>query len=92
MFVVQVKKAIDIFEKKYPWAQALLIFDNAPSHEKKPDDSLNPEKMNISDGGRQPRMRDTQWNGNVQKITLDDGTQKGVLTERGVDTRGDECI
>lgn len=47
--------------------------------------------MNISDGGKQPRMRDTQWNGKVQKMTLDDGQQKGmkrVLMERGVDIKG----
>lgn len=54
----------------------LFIFDNAPSQCKKPDDSLNPDKMNVSDGGKQPRMRDTVWDGNVQKMTLADGQQK----------------
>ena len=65
----------------------IFIFDNAPSHCKKPDDCLNPDKMNISDGGKQPFMRDTVWNGCVQKMTLDDGRQKG-MEERGVDTTG----
>lgn len=67
----------------------MFIFDNAPSHTKKPDDCLNPDKMNISDGGKQPFMRDTVWNGRTQKMTLSDGRQKGmrsVLEERDVDT------
>lgn len=47
--------------------------------------------MNISNGGKQPRMRDTVWNGEVQDMTLNDGQQKGmrqVLIERGVDVNG----
>ncbi len=30
--LVQVNKAIDIFELKYPNAKAVFIFDNAPSY------------------------------------------------------------
>lgn len=89
MFVDQVSQAISIFEKKYPGVIGLFIFDNAPSHCKKPDDCLNPDKMNVSNGGKQPFMRDTMWNSSIQKMTLTDGTQKGmrcVLEERGVDT------
>ncbi len=37
-FLIQVNKAIDIFNSKYPDKQAL---DNAPSHRKRSDDSLN---------------------------------------------------
>ena len=91
MFIAQVKKAIDIFEKKYPTAQGMFIFDNAPLHRKKPEDALDPDKMNISNGGKQPVMHDTTWNGSTQKMTLSDGRQKGmkmVLEERGVDTHG----
>ena len=36
-------------------------------------------------------MRDTVWNGNVQRMVLDDGRPKGmkiVLKESGVDTHG----
>lgn len=80
-----------MFEKKYPMAQGMFIFDNAPSHVKKPEDALNPERMNVRDGGKQPFMQDTEWNGEVQEMVTDDGLQKGmktVLEERGVDTRG----
>jgi hypothetical protein len=55
---------------------------NALSHCKKPDDCLNPSKMNVSDSGKQPFMRDTEWDGQVQKMT----EMKTVLEERGVDT------
>ena len=82
MFLDQVGKAVDIFESKYPDAVGMFVFDNAPSHRKKPDDCLNPEKMNVSDGGKQPVMRDTVWDGQVQKMTLEDGTQKGMKRVR----------
>ena len=88
MFVDQVSGAIDIFEAKYPGTIGMFMFDNAPSHCKKPDDCLNPDKMNVSDGGKQPFVRDTMWNGHTQKMTHD-GVQKGmrrVLEERGVNT------
>ena len=85
----QVEKAVDIFELKYPHARGLFLFDNAPSHRKIADNQLNVDKMNVSSGGKQPVMRDTVWNGNVQRMVLDDGRPKGmkiVLKERGVDT------
>lgn len=78
-----------MFEGKYPHCQGLFIFDNAPSHMKRPEDALNAERMNIKDGGKQPFMRDTMWNGEVQRMINDDGIQKGmrtVLEERGIDT------
>jgi hypothetical protein len=53
MLIEQVKKSIDILERKYPNAQGLFIFDNAPSHMKKPDDALNVDRMNVKDGGNQ---------------------------------------
>ena len=91
MFLEQVDKAVDVFEEKYPHAQALFMFDNAPSHCKCPDDALNADHMNVFPGGKQPVMRDSIWNGKVQKMVLPDGRPKGmrlVLQERGVDTKG----
>ena len=91
MLISQVHDAIDIFESKYPEAQGMWIFDNAPSHMKKPEDALNPDHMNVKDSGKQPFVMDTWWDGEVQKMTLDDGRQKGmrtVLEERGVNTYG----
>ena len=54
--IIQVDKAIDIFEAKYPAAQGLFIFDNAPSHKKCSGETLNAEKMNVRPGGKQPAM------------------------------------
>ena len=91
MLIVQVDKAIDIFEEKYPTAIGLFIFDHAPSHMKKPEDALNADRMNVKDGGKQPFMKDKTWNGVLQRMTRGDGVQKGmktVLEERGVDTHG----
>ena len=87
----QVEQTITIFEEIHPHAQALFLFDNAPSHKKMSEDSLNIERMNFNPGGMQPIMRDTVWNGQIQRMVLPDGTPKGmkkVLEERGVDTMG----
>ena len=91
MLVTQVVKAVGIFERKYPGAQGLFIFDNAPSHMKRPEDALNPDRMNVKDGGKQPFMRDTEWNGTAQRMVTDGGIQKGmktILEEKGVETKG----
>ncbi len=69
----------------------MFIFDNAPTHKKKADDALNVDRMNVRDGGKQPFMHDTVYNGTVQQMTTAEGLQKGlktVLQERGVDTEG----
>ena len=58
-FMEQVDHAINVFEKKFPDAQALFLFDNAPSHRKCSDETLNAEHMNVKPGGKQPIMRDT---------------------------------
>ncbi len=90
-FLPHVDNAIDIFERKYPHAQGIFLFDNAPCHKKVSDDALNPQHMNVSDGGKQPFMRSSVWNGQVQHMVMPDGRQKGmkrVLEERNVDVKG----
>ena len=55
------------------------------------EDALIASKMNKGPGGKQPKMRDTVWNGQPQTMTLPDGRPKGaalVLEERGYNTRG----
>ena len=91
MLLKQVKKTVDIFEKVHPEAQGLFPFNNAPSHRKVADDSLNADRMNVGPGGKQAVMRPTVWNGSVQTLVLPDGQAEGmklVLQERGVDTTG----
>ena len=58
---------------------------------KKPEDALNADVMNVKPGGKQPVMRSTTHNGQVQSMTLADGKPKGmklVLEERGICTQG----
>jgi hypothetical protein len=89
------KEAIAAFDKQYPWGQALFLFDHSSNHKKKADDALDAKKMNVSDGGKQPKMHDTEYlkvvhNGKEiepehqyrvkQKMTHKDGTQKGLRT------------
>ena len=90
-FLSQVDTAIEIFEEKFPHAQALFLFDNAPIHCKSSDNALSIQHMNVRPGGKQPIMRDTVFNGQVHQMVLSDGRPKGmkmVLQERGVDTKG----
>ncbi len=90
-FLAQVHRAITIFDRKYPDRTGLFMFDNAPSHKKMANNALNVDHMNVHPGGKQAILRDTQWNGQVQKMVLPDGQPKGlkvVLEERGVNTNG----
>ena len=51
------------------------------------EDALNVNRMNVRPGGAQPRMRDTYFNGRLQRTVKDRGVPKGmkqVLEERGV--------
>ena len=84
-FLVEVDKAIDIFEKKYPYALVIFMFDNAPSHRKYPEDGLNVNRINIGPGGKQGHY--LEWRNT--KMMLADGRAKGmktVLEERGINT------
>ena len=90
MLLQQVEKTVNIFERVHPEAQGLFLFDNAPSHWKVSDDSLNADKMNVGPGGKQTIMCDTTWNGALQTMVRADGKAKGmkmILEERGVDTK-----
>ena len=61
LFLEQVEEAVRGLHKKYPDFRLDFKFDNAPSHHKKAEEAPVPEKMNKTPGGKQTRMRDTQW-------------------------------
>ena len=92
-FMEQVAKAVKIAEVKYPTSQRyhhIWCFDHSCNHTAFSEDALIASKMNKGPGGKQPKMRDTVWNGQPQTMTLPDGQPKGaalVLEERGYDTR-----
>ena len=78
-FLAQVNKAVDILEKSiHNYACGLFLFDNAPRHKKTPPDALNPASMNVDPGGKQPKMKPTTWNREVQKMCFLDGTLTGM--------------
>ena len=68
LLLEQVARTIDVFEGVHPYATALFLFDNAPSHHKVPGYALNADCMNVGPGGKQPKMRDTVCGGAVQKL------------------------
>ena len=93
-FMKQVAEAVKIAEVKYPPSQGyhhIWCFDHSCGHTAYAENALIASKMNKGPGGKQPKMRDTMWNGQTQTLTLPDGCPKGaalVLEERGYDTKG----
>ena len=91
-FMEQMAKAVKIAEVKYPSSQGyshIWCLDYSCGHTAFAEDALIASKMNRGSGGKQPKMRDTVWNGQPQSLTLPDGRPKGaalVLQERGYDT------
>ena len=88
-FIKQIKNSVMIADFKYPkndGYRVVWIFDHSSCHGAYSKDSLNAYKMNTKPGGKQPQMRDTVWNGKVQKLVFRIGIPKGlmqVLNERG---------
>lgn len=85
------ENAAQIAEVKYPKENYTITFilDQSSGHTAYPEDGLNACHMNVSDGGEQPRRRDTVWNGQVQSMVNASGQPKGlktVLEERNVNT------
>jgi len=70
--------------------------DQSSCHKAMAEDALDVSKMNVNPGGVQPKMRDTVWGGEVQKMQYALGIPKGmrvILEERGIATatfKGDD--
>jgi hypothetical protein len=82
------EKALPIFEATHSGCIALFAFDNATSHAAFANDALVASKMGWHDGGKQPYMRDTMFDGRIQNMVYPDnhvevelrGKQKGMRT------------
>jgi hypothetical protein len=59
--VEQTKKAIEIFNKAFPGDIAVFAFDNSSGHACKAADALNANRMNLGTGGKQAKMRATDF-------------------------------
>ena len=96
-FVVQMETAVKIAEVKYPKSSGwrhVWVFDHSSCHAAMADDALDVNHMNVKPGGKQRIMRDTEYDGRVQKMyttVRGEKIAKGmrmVLEERGVSTAG----
>ena len=58
-----VSKAIPAHESNHPDKQALFMFDHSTNHHAMPEDALIASRMNLRDGGKQPRLRATTFKG-----------------------------
>jgi hypothetical protein len=98
--LVQVDKAIAIFEEAHPACEALFIFDQSSAHASLGLDALRAFDMNKSNGGKQRKQKATiipmnnlyaEFRGKPQIMITEAGEAKGLkqaLEERGFDVTG----
>ena len=68
-----------------------ILFDQSSGHCAYVEDVLIASRMNVSDGGKQPFMRNTRWDGEDKSMVTDKGLQKGLkslLEDHHVNTVG----
>ena len=85
--LVQVDKAIAIFEEAHPNCVALFVFDQSSAHASLGPDALRAFDMNQSNGGKQRKQKDMvipmnnshpEFRSKAQKMTTDTGEAKGL--------------
>ena len=97
----QVKeKAIPIFQKRFPRKKAIFAFYNSSGHAAFAKDALVASRMSLNPGGAQPKMQDTVFAGETQRMVFSaDGAPfpdligqpkriRRVLMERGLWVEG----
>ncbi|GBC07198.1 hypothetical protein RclHR1_00730047 [Rhizophagus clarus] len=77
-----VNHTIPIFEATYHKAVAVFAFDNSTSHGAFNSDALIANCMNVRSGGKQSKMRNTIFNGNIQYMNFPDNHSKESLREK----------
>ena len=98
--LMQVDKAIMIFEEAHPNCVALFVFNQLSTHASLGPDALRAFDMNRSNGGKQRKQKDTmilmnnpcpKFHSKAQKMTTDTGMAKGLqqmLVECGFNVQG----
>jgi len=85
--LVQIDKAITIFEEAHPGCVALFVFDQSSAHASLGPDALRAFDMNKTNGGKQKKQKDIvipmnnlypEFHGKVQKMIMEDGLAKGL--------------
>ncbi|RIB28061.1 hypothetical protein C2G38_1952354, partial [Gigaspora rosea] len=64
----QVKNAIEIFEQMHPGCIEIWVFDNVTSHTIMIPNALVAARIYLNLYSKQPKMRNTIWNGKIQTI------------------------
>ena len=86
-FMAQIEQAVAFAELKYPKEEGwrhVWVFDHSSCHAAMADDALEANRMNVNPGGKQRKMRDTVWEGTIQRMNDSRNVPKGmarVLTE-----------
>ncbi|CAG8846392.1 23391_t:CDS:1, partial [Gigaspora margarita] len=91
----QLKNAIGIFERTHSGCIGIWAFDNMTSYTIIALDALVAARMNLYPGGKQPKIRNTTWNGKTQTMVYSNNYEvlslrpepkgmKAVLDERGL--------
>ena len=86
---LQLEYSVEVAECKYPREQGykvVWIFDHSSCHGAYAPDALLASRMNAKPGEKQALLRDTIWEGKVQRMIFSVGVPKGliqVLKERG---------
>jgi hypothetical protein len=98
--LVQVDKAIAIFEEAHPNCVTLFVFDQSSAHASLGPDALHAFDMNRSNGGKQRKQKNTvipinnphpEFHGKAQSMTTEAGAAKGLqqmLEERSFNMQG----
>ncbi|CAG8853207.1 10015_t:CDS:1, partial [Gigaspora margarita] len=84
-----------IFEQMHSGCIRIWAFDNATSHTVMAPNALVAARMNLYPSSKQPKMRNTTWNGETQTIIYPDNYEvlslrsepkgmKAVLDEKGL--------
>ena len=104
-FLREVRKVLTILKFKYPGIRFAFILDRSSVHVRYSDSALLTSKMNLRPGGKQPKLRTTQYtkDGKVHEQVMvfpDDhpefpGQPKGLLQvclERGLANEGQKML
>ena len=81
-------KAMDIFEKHYPYAIGVFFFDWSSCHTKVAENTPNANAMNVNPDGKQSCTRDTTYKGKIQSLVF----KAGDIYNRKKLLPGDELI
>ena len=73
LMIAQLKQAIKIFEITHPGCIGVFLFDNSTGHNAYAADALIAHKMGSLPGGKQPKMRETIFDGHRQSLVFERG-------------------